>query len=336
MKVSIIIPVYNCEKFLDKCIDSILQQSYQNWELILIDDGSDDNSLKVCKSYQEADSRIKVFSQVNSGPSIARNKGLEIATGTHCLFIDADDWLEYDALSVLNTQVLKSNPQLIFFGYSHDFIENGMIKNSNTNILMENEYKSSIKFSEDFLYYAQNGAINPVWNKLYNKEFIEDIKALFPQDVRYTEDLVFNLKVYQNANHIKVIDKLLYHYVSHSQESLSTKFNENRINDLKSVYNYIFDIINSWCPQHLNYFKNCLIHEISVFINSMFNMNTKIGYKSKRMIIKKLTTDSWIQSSIKDSKELNLRNKIIKTLIILKMNDVLFLTGKIARLVKYG
>lgn len=334
MKVSIIIPVYNCEKFLDKCVDSILKQSYQHWELILIDDGSDDNSLKICKSYQEADSRIKVFSQFNSGPSIARNKGLEIATGTHCLFIDADDWLEYDALAVLNNQVVQSDPQFIFFGYRHDFIENEIVLNSNIHCLKRKRYGSNADFLDDFLYYAQNGAVNPVWNKLYKKSFIEEIQTMFPTDIRYTEDLVFNLKVYQNANNITVIDDLLYHYVCHSKESLSTKFDENRINELKFVYNYIFDVIHSWCPQYLNYFQNCLIHEISVFINSMFNKNNAASYKSKIMMIRKITSDLWIQSAIKKAIGLNFRNKIIKVLIDCKMNYALYLTGKIIRLVK--
>ena len=108
VKFSIIIPIYNCMNFLDKSIQSVLRQDYDNWELILIDDGSTDNSLDICLKYQELDNRIIVISQKNEGPSVARNKGLELAKGDYIVFLDSDDWLDTNLFKyVSKTSKLK-------------------------------------------------------------------------------------------------------------------------------------------------------------------------------------------------------------------------------------
>lgn len=116
-KVSVIIPVYNVEKYLIECLKSIVNQSYKNLEIILVDDGSPDNSGKICDEYATCDTRIKVIHKENGGVSCARNVGLDLASGEYICFVDPDDWLEYNALELCFTYLLITKADLCFFDY---------------------------------------------------------------------------------------------------------------------------------------------------------------------------------------------------------------------------
>ena len=114
-KFSIIIPVYNAEKYLPKCIDSLIKQTFKKFEIICINDGSSDKSLNILKRYATNDTRIKIFTQKNSGPAVARNLGLEKAQGKYLWFIDADDWIEEKACEILNNIINKNSPDITIF-----------------------------------------------------------------------------------------------------------------------------------------------------------------------------------------------------------------------------
>lgn len=332
MKFSIIVPVYNCESLIGNCIESILSQTYENWELILINDGSIDQSYQICQNYSETDNRIVVFNQENSGPSNARNNGIKFATGTHCLFVDSDDWLEYNMLEILKNEIIEHKSDIIFFSYYHDIFKNNKKLSSNIRLLKNRIYYSNNEFFENLEYYSHNGALNPVWNKLYDMNLIKKVKPKFPEDVKYTEDLVFNLKIYKNANKIQVIGVPLYHYISHSKESLSIKFNEQRLNELKVVYSFLFEVIEEKCSQNINYYYNSLIHEVSVFIISLFkNRNYKI--KSLNLIYI-ITGDIWLIDIVKKTQFIGLRNNYFGYLIKYKLNHLLFLSGKSVNIIK--
>lgn len=124
---SIIVPVYNSQEFLHKCLDSLVNQTLHDIEIICIDDGSTDDSLSILREYANADNRVIVITQQNSGPSVARNKGLSIAKGKYILFVDSDDWLEYDACCILKYELIKNPVDIAIF--RHATIENNIQKN---------------------------------------------------------------------------------------------------------------------------------------------------------------------------------------------------------------
>lgn len=221
-KISVIIPVYNAEKYLDRCIDSIINQTYKNIEIILVNDGSKDNSLNICKKYQKLDKRIKLINKKNEGVSIARNKGIEIATGEYLYFCDADDYLDIHALEYYYKEI--QNSDLIISDY-YIVNENKNIKKSNSfpkNIridtikeidnlkisLLSNSYKHSNILNGD---YTGEG-LGFVWNKLFRKSIVDKNNIRFPKGIILCEDVCFIYKYLDNCKKIKLINKPLYYH----------------------------------------------------------------------------------------------------------------------------
>ena len=123
--ISIIMPVYNAEKYLNRSIESIMNQTYNNIEIILVNDGSTDNSLEICTSYQEKDNRIKLINQANKGVSFARNKGIDEATGDYIMFIDSDDYVEKNMIEDMVSKITEDDIDLVISGIKMDYIKNG-------------------------------------------------------------------------------------------------------------------------------------------------------------------------------------------------------------------
>ena len=209
-QISIIIPVYKVEKYLSKCIDSILSQTFTNYELLLIDDGSPDNSGKICDNYSRLDNRIKTFHQINKGVSAARNYGLQKATGKWVTFIDADDWISETYLSDLYNDIITDD-MLIF----HDLHGNG-------SSLLENR---TVKNEEMGKYFISNKLMyksGPV-SKLYNMEIIRSYGITFPINIHMGEDAIFILRYLNRISTLKTSTKNNYYARMHTG-SLTTRF----------------------------------------------------------------------------------------------------------------
>ena len=201
MKVSIIIPIYNKEKYLSRCLDSVINQSYINIEIICINDGSTDNSFNIVKKYQKEDKRIILIEQENKGVSTARNKGIEISTGKYILFVDADDALETNAVE---TYLQYNNFDLVISGF-YEITEKGERK----------EYipkKRALKKENfaDYIYENKNiKFICPICGKIFSNEIIKKNKLYF-NNFNYGEDTHFIFQYMRNINTILILNKSLY------------------------------------------------------------------------------------------------------------------------------
>ena len=186
--VSIIIPIYNAEEYIEECIKSIITQTYKNIEIILINDGSRDNSINICKEYLKKDKRIIIINQLNKGVSTARNSGITIAKGEYITFIDADDTIEKEHINHLVNTIKKTKTDLSICGIQRTYKKE---KNISTNILTEtiildkkNTYKEML-LNQDISGY--------VWNKLYKKEILNQMKQnYFNESISIAEDYEFN------------------------------------------------------------------------------------------------------------------------------------------------
>lgn len=207
--ISIIIPIYNAEQYLPQCIDSILSQTYKLWECILIDDGSTDNSHSICNIYSARDSRIKVVQKKNEGVSIARNWGIERATGEFITFIDADDWVEPYYLECL---IVNSNYDIVFFPYIKMFSNGENISYE----LKEMEASDEEGFWNIVEYLKSNeykvNFYGFTWNKLFCSNIIRQNNIRFVQGLKISEDEVFTLNYCLFAESIKVLSRPLYNY----------------------------------------------------------------------------------------------------------------------------
>lgn len=210
--VSIIVPIYNAEKYLQQCLDSIINQTYTDIEIILVDDGSADNSGVICDQYAALDKRIIVLHNSNHGVSYSRNYGIKNSTGEYILFIDSDDTVEPDYVKTLVQPMLVFNVDLVICNVNELLLGTGKSKNR--------ELKQELKgdFKNDF--YALIEFLRVPCLKLYKSDVIKMYSVEFPEDVNYAEDQLFNFQYYRHVKHYKFIDLPLYNYI-HQESSLS-------------------------------------------------------------------------------------------------------------------
>lgn len=225
-KISVIMPVYNTERYLYRSVGSIINQTYSNIELILIDDGSTDSSGVMCDLFAHLSSKIKVIHQNNAGVSVARNIGLKHATGDYIHFCDSDDFLENNAYEIIMEQMLKENADAAYFGWSRDFVFNSISQSDDAFRGVGTQY--------DLGYYmliqcgpAGNGYGNYIWNKIFRKECL--INKLsgeltgFDETVSVAEDGIWLVDILENLKKGVFIPDALYHYVANSSSVMSSK-----------------------------------------------------------------------------------------------------------------
>lgn len=207
--VTVIIPVYNAEEYLDRCIKSVINQSYKNIEIILVDDGSTDNSGSICDKYKDVDKRIKTIHKENAGVSEARNSGLEMASGYYINFVDADDYIDKDMIRKLVTAIENTKSEIAICNYYYNKSTNLENTMSVTNIM---EKILSKKYFRGY-----------VFNKLYKKELINKIR--FHSDIYIAEDLLFNCEYLLKCKKCSYLNEKLYYYCDNKNSTLNKKIN---------------------------------------------------------------------------------------------------------------
>ncbi len=272
--ISIIVPVYKVEKYLDRCAESIVNQTYKNLEIILVDDGSPDNCPQMCDDWAKKDNRIKVIHKENGGVSSARNVGIDNATGKYIQFVDSDDYLELNACEVLLNNMKETNADLVVgdinrigFTYKHDLI-NPFISSNQFFI-----------FKELMRGYLFAHSCNKLYRtKLINKKFLIDRK--------YYEDFLFNCEYLFQCKLVSYINKIVYNYIAISDSAVHI-FSEARFNDTCKAIDYIDNILKSRYGND-KYFENI---EIGFLASSFINLvRTKVlSVSDKRKKLKSYT-----------------------------------------------
>lgn len=222
--ISVVVPVYNAENFLKRSIESVINQSHQNIELILVNDGSTDGSEAICNQYVSADKRIKVISQKNSGPATARNTGVSNVVGTFVFFLDADDFIDGKTFEILIAEYNKHQPDLVMGNFCK-LENNGQTIDQSAIFSPDGEpFTNDIKtlsqaeiapYVRHFLKYPSNHLISYCWGRLYKLSIIKDNNILAREDMRLFEDFVFNLEYLKHISKIVFVNKPLYVYVMH-------------------------------------------------------------------------------------------------------------------------
>lgn len=230
-KVSVIIPVYNAESTIEKCLKSIIQQSYTNLEIIVINDGSTDSSLKILTHFASSDPRIIIIDKDNEGASAARNSGLKAATGDYVQFVDSDDYLHINMISSLVENIISNSSDISICGY---------IECSNNNIVEHRgiDYLGKVDNILDYLF--DNILLFSLWNKLYIRE---KINHYFINNIALGEDILFNLDYLKNCNRISVIPSPLYFYVLSNTSGLHIQYHETDHETDKMIYAKLNELI---------------------------------------------------------------------------------------------
>ncbi len=226
-KVSIIIPVYNSEKFLPRCLESIINQTYKNLEIIIVDDGSTDNSRKIISDYIQKDTRINLISKKNSGVSASRNIGLEKATGNYVIFIDSDDWIELKTIEKMHDIIVKENVDVVRANYK---IVNNLktIKKGTTDNLMNQKITNPKSLIEKFLLPPK---ALPCYSVLlmFNKK----IEIKYNEKIGFMEDTLFYIDILSKIDSIYLMKEELYNYYYNEQSKVNNK--ENYLNNIQQL-----------------------------------------------------------------------------------------------------
>ena len=232
-KISVIVPVYNVQKYIKKCINSIINQTYSNLEIIIVNDGSTDNSGTICEYYTAQDDRIIFINQENQGLSMARNNALDIATGEYIGFVDSDDWIEPDMFFTLYTIAVENDADISMcnFYYTHDSGYKSPFSNETTGIKVltgVHKITNNIRIANNF-----------VWNKLYRRHLFNETR--FPKNKLY-EDIFLVYKLIDNANKMVTTSQCEYYYLRRESGITLRKFKLNQFDNTEAYmerYEYI-------------------------------------------------------------------------------------------------
>lgn len=227
--ISVIVPVYGVEKYLDRCVESVLNQTYKNFELLLVDDGSLDNCPRMCDEWAKKDERIKVFHKSNGGLSSARNYGLDRAKGDYIAFVDSDDFVHPDYLNLLYSAIMQANADIAICDFKR-FTQESEIKVEKEEIREISEYDNYAIFKVDKNF--PNGVYDlkkeVLWNKLYKKELFSEIK--FPEGEIHEDTATYYKFLYLSRKTV-YINNALYFYYDNPVGTMGKLFTEKRLNE---------------------------------------------------------------------------------------------------------
>lgn len=273
--VSIIVPVYNVSSYLNRCLNSLLEQTFKEIQVILIDDGSTDDSGKICDSFAKKDSRFRVIHQQNSGLSAARNSGLSLATGEYVIFVDGDDYVEKEYVEKLNLKAADTDSDIVICNYR--FVNEAGMEITNDNYSKYSRQDSfdgteALRLFEDKSFRT---FFDVVWNKMYKRTLFEGIS--FPEGVSVIEDISVQPLLFHRAKRVSVTEDILYNYV-YREGSLS--------HEKRSVQEDIRLRI-PMMEKRLNWYKEWNIKELClahiIHMNSMYRQLPAYNKELKRI-----------------------------------------------------
>lgn len=244
--VSVIVPVYNVERFLPQCLDSLLNQTYRELEIIAVNDGSTDHSFDVLKVYAEKDSRMCIYDRCNSGVSAVRNFALSCARGQYVMFVDSDDWLEINALELCINAVEKNDSDVCMFSYMREFNERSEMRalfsgdKSFDAIGCRRLQRRMIgPVGQELAHPEMLDSLGTIWGKLYKREIVSDTKFVDLKQIGTAEDTLFNCFAFLKVDSAVYIDKPLYHYRKYNYASETKKYKSQ----LPELWKNLFSIM---------------------------------------------------------------------------------------------
>ena len=218
IKISVIVPVYNVEKYLPKCLESIINQSFKDIEIICVNDGSTDSCLNILKSYQKKDKRIVILEQENQGVASSRNNGLNLAKGEYIYFVDSDDWLDENLLTKVYKNIIENDTDIVSFD-CYNVYEASVVVNRRIPAFLK-KYKNEVFNFNDFKDVAYQNCT--AWSKVYKKDFLLKNNLKFPDGCRFSEDAIFWFDVLAANPKISLLNECLYYYRKR-QDSLTQR-----------------------------------------------------------------------------------------------------------------
>lgn len=272
-KISIIVPIYNVEKYIKKCLDSIINQTLKDIEIIIVNDGTKDNSAIICEEYAKIDNRIKIIHKENGGLGNARNVGMTYAKGEYIGFVDSDDWVDSDYFEKLYNKAINEQADVCI----------GSIK-----VFKNNSFKIKSQPNNIETLFATQGF---AWLKIYKRDFVEHYHMQFTEKLYY-EDMFFAMMVYLYMNKCATVNDAYYYYRQQEQSIVHTCINSNKLFDIFKIFSILIEELDTNKNERYAIYKNVIeVHLIKVlagFIYKIDNNNRRKFLAQSEDIIKKI------------------------------------------------
>lgn len=328
--ISIIVPVYKVEKYIRQCIESIVNQTFKDIEIILVDDGSPDNCPAICDEYADKDSRIKVVHKQNGGLMSARQAGLRAAAGEYVGFVDGDDYIEPDMYEHFADSISKYHPDMLLceFYYSHTDKKEVSTQNLSKEYFSKNELEKDIYpamlFNGSYYYFG----IQPCcWSKVYKKELLEKKLYLVDTKIKMGEDAAFTYPCLLDAQSLCYINKPLYNYRV-IDESMSNAYDADMDKTILIPYQILKSCFAEYKYDFLdNQLNNYLFYLLNIFIRNEISKSNKNSFAERLTKLKKFVSDDEIIKSVKclNLAHLPLRKRLVAKLFSVKSSLLLYI-----------
>lgn len=304
MKVSVVVIAYNIEKYINRCLDSLINQTFKEIEIIVINDGSTDNTLNIINKYIDKDNRVILHNQENKGAIEARKSGFNISKGEYILFVDGDDWLQENTIEILHNTVINDKQiiDIVLFNFLIAYEDKSIEAQS---------FKID-KDSEDLLKKLFMDNVKPsIWSKFIRREFIQENDIKFPNSITYAEDLALTTSLFINKPKYKLCNKHLYNYYQRNDSitkvvtrksldvSIAIEFIKSQLikHNIFEYYKYEYEFM---VFKHLFYYR-LLMFNSALIKNKELHKRMFIEYKKMNIDIK----NNYIQNSLKEEKNIN-------------------------------
>lgn len=331
--VSVVVPIYNVEQYLDVCMQSLIDQTYANIEIIVVDDGSFDSCPQKCDNWAIGDSRVHVIHTANAGVSAARNKGLSVAAGEYVCFVDSDDFVENSYIETMLRNATMYQADIVFCGYRTVNYAAGSYIPVKRNNRVSFVAKGNLAFREGFISLAHSGVVNPPWCKMFRRTFLMRNNAQFPVGIIAGEDSMFAYPLYAHADRVVAIDDALYNYVVRCG-SVSGKYDTRLFESRCATYAKVAPVIEQWVSEYINEYNNAFVYDIDVCLNSLFFSTPKVKKDEQCRLIQSILDSAEVRRCVSQVVPKGMRNRILASLLNRRSAICLFLYGRLVACIK--
>ncbi len=335
IKISAIMPVYNVEKFIGKCIESLQAQTLTEWELFAVDDGSPDNSGAICEEYAKNDSRIIVIHKENGGAPSARNAAIPKAHGEYLYFVDPDDWAEPTMFEDMYRVAKKTDAELVVSGFYIDTYYSDTEFYTQEQTLPSREFATQREFREYAHKMFDKNLLYSPWNKLFSRKYVNDNGILYKDT--FWDDFPFIMDVIRDVERVALMEEKYYHFIRARADSETAKYRHNMREKREEEHRWMLDLYDHW---NVNSDEICeviyrrYIERVIGCIENVTNSACTLSTKEKMQEIKNIITGDEVRKAVKITKPNSLVMKVMLIPIKLKCTWLTYLEGAFISKVK--
>lgn len=312
IKISVIMPVYKVEEYVGRAIESILAQTFKDFEFFAVNDGTPDNSGKICDEYALKDSRIKVIHKENGGAPSARNMAMDVATGKYFYFFDSDDWAEPTMLEDMYNLAEANNAQYVVTGYFIDTYYNDTQYLTLDITHPDRVYKDKESFRREAHTLFDKNLLYTPWNKLYLASYLKENDIKFPYT--FWDDFPFNLSVIRDVERVVVSSKQYYHFMRARAESETAKYMPQMYEKREEEHAWMLDLYAHWGVDNADsreFLARRYIERVIGCIENITNKKCELSKKEKKQEVKKIISDSKVVESLKIVKPKSMMMRVV-------------------------